>query len=161
RDIVRSLSTQMERLRREAEEMPATISDGVQLLQNALLEYVGNADQATGISAKISEALVIMADNFDKTADVALQLAGVIAGALVGRSLLKMISTLGLAGSALVNFTRALTAARTMAGLSVAFSGLGAAAGPVGLLIGGAVVSSLIAYSHATADATAATRTYE
>lgn len=155
RDIVRSLSTQMERLRREAEEMPATISDGVQLLQNALLEYVGNADHATGVSAKISEALVIMADNFDKTADVALQLAGVIAGALVGRSLLKMISTLGLAGSALVNFTRALSAARTMAGLSMAFSGLGAAAGPVGLLIGGAVVSSLILFSNSTSDASA------
>lgn len=155
RDIVRSLSTQMERLRREAEEMPATISDGVQLLQNALLEYVGNADQATGVSAKISEALVIMADNFDKTADVALQLAGVIAGALVGRSLLKMISTLGLAGSALVNFTRALSAARAMAGLSMAFSGLGAAAGPVGLLIGGAVVSSLILFSNSTSDASA------
>lgn len=155
RDIVSALSKQMERLRREAEEMPATISDGVQLLQNALLEYVGNADQATGISAKISEALVIMADNFDKTADVALQLAGVIAGALVGRSLLKMISTLGLAGSALVNFTRALSAARTMAGLSMAFSGLGAAAGPVGLLIGGAVVSSLILFSNSTSDASA------
>lgn len=154
RDIVRSLSTQMERLRREAEEMPATISDGVQLLQNALLEYVGNADQATGVSAKISEALVIMADNFDKTADVALQLAGVIAGALIGRSLLKMISTLGLAGSALVNFTRALSAARTMAGLATAFGGLGAAAGPVGLLIGGAVTAAVVAYSGASSTAT-------
>ena len=154
RDIVRSLSTQMERLRREAEEMPATISDGVQLLQNALLEYVGNADQATGVSAKISEALVIMADNFDKTADVALQLAGVLAGALVGRSLLKMISTLGLAGSALVNFTRALSAARTMAGLATAFGGLGAAAGPVGLLIGGAVTAAVVAYSGASSTAT-------
>lgn len=154
RDIVSALSKQMERLRREAEEMPATISDGVQLLQNAMLEYVGNADQATGVSAKISEALVIMADNFDKTADVALQLAGVIAGALIGRSLLKMISTLGLAGSALISFTRALSAARTMAGLSMAFSGLGAAAGPVGLLIGGAVTAAIVAYSGASSTAT-------
>lgn len=155
RDIVRALSGEMEKLRKEAQEMPATISDGIQLLQNALLEYVGNADQATGISAKISEALVIMADNFDKTADVALQLAAVIAGALVGRSLLRMISTLGLAGAALINFTRALTAARTMASLSMAFTGLGAAAGPVGLLIGGAVVSSLVLFSNSTSDASA------
>ncbi|MEO4000310.1 tape measure protein [Mesorhizobium sp. CAU 1732] len=155
RDIVSALSSQMEKLRKEAADMPATISDGVQLLQNALLEYVGNADQATGVSAKISEALVIMADNFDKTADVALQLASVIAGALIGRSLLKMISTLGLAGSALVRFTQALTAARTMASLSVAFTGLGAVAGPVGLLIGGAVVSSLVLFSSSTSDASA------
>lgn len=161
RDVFKALTSQMETLRKEAESMPATISDGIQLLQNAMLEYVGNADQATGVSGKISEALVIMADNFDKTADVALQLAGVIAGALIGRSLLKMISTLGLAGKALHDFTRALAAARTMGGLAAAFGGLSAAAGPVGLLIGGAVVTSLIAYSSATADATAASRTYE
>src|SRR5690606_29689672 len=155
RDIVSALSKQMERLRKEAEQMPATIGDGIQLLQNALLEYVGNTDQATGVSGKISEALVIMADNFDKTADVALQLAGVIAGALIGRSLLKMISTLGLAGSALVRFTQALRAASTMGGLATAFGGLGAAAGPVGLLIGGAVVSSLILFSTSSSDAAA------
>lgn len=153
RDVVRALSDQMERLRKEAADMPATISDGFQLLQNALLEYVGKGDQATGVSAKISEALVIMADNFDKTADVALQLAAVIAGALVGRSLAGMIARLGLAGAALVNFTRALSAARTMAGLSVAFSGLGAAAGPVGLLIGGAVVTSLALFSNSSDEA--------
>ncbi len=153
RDVVQALSSQMEKLRKEAEAMPATISDGIQLLRNALLEYVGNADQATGVSAKISEALVVMADNFDKTADVALQLAAVIAGALIGRSLLKMISTLGLAGSALVKFTQALAAARTMAGLGMAFTGLASAAGPVGMLIGGALVSSLILFSNTSAQA--------
>lgn len=153
RDIVSALSKQMEKLRTEAEAMPATIGDGIQLLQNALLEYVGNADHATGISAKISEALVIMADNFDKTADTALQFAAVIAGALIGRSLLKMISTLGLAGTALVNFTRALAAARTMGGLAASFGGLSAAAGPVGVLIGGAVVASLVLFSSSTAEA--------
>ncbi|MHC3940228.1 hypothetical protein ACI0FR_01538 [Paenochrobactrum sp. BZR 201-1] len=152
-DVVKALSSQMETLRKEAEAMPATIGDGIQLLQNALLEYVGNADQATGVSAKISEALVIMADNFDKTADVALQLAGVIAGALIGRSLLKMISTLGLAGTALKNFTQALAAARTMGGLATAFGGLGAAAGPVGLLIGGAVALGVSQYALSSAEA--------
>lgn len=160
RDVVQALSSQMEKLRKEAEAMPATISDGIQLLRNALLEYVGNADQATGVSAKISEALVIMADNFDKTADVALQLAAVIAGALIGRSLLKMISTLGLAGSALVKFTQALAAARTMGGLAASMSGLGAVAGPVGMLIGGAVVASLVAFSDNSSAAAIAAKTY-
>ncbi len=153
RDIVSALSSQMERLRREAEEMPATIGDGVQLLQNAMLDYVGNADQATGVTARISEALVIMADNFDKTADAVLQVAGVIAGALIGRSIAGMIAKLGLAGSALISFTRALSAVRTVAGLTMAISGLGAAAGPVGLLIGGAVTAAVIAYSSSTAEA--------
>ena len=72
---------------------------------------------------RVPDASVILADNFDKTADVALQLAGIIAGSIIGRALLKMISTLGLAGSALLSFTRALSAARTMAGLATAFTG--------------------------------------
>ncbi|MCP8894302.1 tape measure protein [Shinella daejeonensis] len=153
RDVVQALSSQMEKLRKEAAEMPGTISDGIQLLQNAMLQYVGNADQATGVSQEIAEALEMMADNFDKTADVALQLAAVIAGALIGRSLTGMIKTLGLAGTALANFTRALVAARTVGGLTAAFGGLGAAAGPVGMVIGGAVVSSLILFSNTTASA--------
>lgn len=146
-DIVRGLSSQMETLRQEAADMPATIGDGFTLLNNALLQYVGNADSAAGVSAKISEALVMIADNFDKVADGALQVAAVIAGALVGRSLLGMIRTLGTAGVALGQFRQALAAASTIGGLATAFGGLGAAAGPVGMVIGGAVVSSLILYN--------------
>lgn len=146
-DIVRGLSSQMEVLRKEAADMPATIGDGFTLLNNALLQYVGNADSAAGISAKVSEALVMIADNFDKVADAGLQVAAVIAGALVGRSLLGMIRTLGLGVTALVQFRKALAAASTMGGLATAFGGLGAAAGPVGMVIGGAVVSSLVLYN--------------
>ena len=144
RDLVGALSKQMERLRREAEEMPATISDGIQLLNNALLQYVGNADSATGISAKISEALVMMADNFDTTADAGLQLAAIFAAGLLGRSIMGMVRTFGLGSAALVNFTRALTAARTMASLSVAFGGLAAAAGPAGVVIGAGLATALV-----------------
>ncbi|WP_312469362.1 tape measure protein [Brucella sp.] len=146
-DIVRGLSSQMETLRQEAADMPATIGDGFTLLNNALLQYVGNADSAAGVSAKISEALVMIADNFDKVADGALQVAAVVAGALVGRSLAGMIRTLGLGVTALGQFRKALAAAQTMGGLATAFGGLGAAAGPVGMVIGGAVVSSLMLYN--------------
>lgn len=148
RDIVTALTSQMVTLRNEANGMRATISDGVQLLNNALLQYVGNADTATGISAKIAEALVIMADNFDTTADAALQLAAVMAGALLGRSVISMISSLGLGVKALNDFRKAIAAAQTMAGLATAFSGVSAAAGPVGMIIGGAVVGSLLLYSQ-------------
>ncbi|MBO1040405.1 tape measure protein [Brucella pituitosa] len=151
-DIVRGLSSQMETLRQEAADMPATIGDGFTLLNNALLQYVGNADSAAGVSAKISEALVMIADNFDKVANGALQVAAVIAGALVGRSLLGMIRTLGTTGVALGQFRQALAAASTMGGLATAFGGLGAAAGPVGMVIGGAVVSSLILYNSTVGE---------
>jgi tape measure domain-containing protein len=153
RDVFKALTSQMGALRKEAESMPATISDGVQLLRNALLEYVGNADKATGVSRNISDALVIMADNFDKTADVALQLAGVVAGALVGRSLAVMIAKLGLGTQALLGFIRALMAARAAGGLAAAFGGLSAAAGPAGLVIGGAVVGALTLFSSSSGEA--------
>lgn len=160
RDVFKALTSQMETLRKEAEEMPATIADGFQLLRNALLEYVGNADQATGVSRKISDALVVIADNFDKTADVALQLAGVIAGALVGRSLAVMIAKLGLGTKAILSFIRALTAARAAGGLAAAFGGLGAAAGPAGLIVGGALVAALTLFSGSSTEASEAARIY-
>lgn len=160
RDVFKALTSQMQTLRNEAASMPATIADGLQLLRNALLEYVGNADKATGVSRNISDALVVMADNFDKTADVALQLAGVIAGALVGRSLAVMIAKLGLGTQALLGFIRALTAARAAGGLAGAFGGLSAAAGPAGLIIGGAVVGALTLFSSSSSEASASGRRY-
>ncbi|MDH7786327.1 tape measure domain-containing protein [Ochrobactrum sp. 19YEA23] len=147
-DVVKALSSQMETLRKEAESMPATIGDGFTLLNNALLQYVGNADSATGVSRKISDALVVIADNFDKVADNGLRLAAVLAGAILGRSVAGMIANLGLGIAALNNFRKALAAAQTMGGLATALGGVSAAAGPVGLIIGGAVVSSLILYNN-------------
>lgn len=152
-DIVKGLSSQMEVLRKEAADMPATIGDGFTLLNNALLQYVGNGDQANGVSAKIAEALVLIADNFDKVADAGLQVAAVIAGALIGRSITSMIRSLSLGTTALISFARALNTARAAGGLAAALGGVSAAAGPVGLVIGGAVVSSLILYNSTSGQA--------
>ncbi|MFC0245826.1 tape measure protein [Falsochrobactrum ovis] len=139
----------------------STIAEGFTMVNNAMIEYVGTADAGYGVTKQLVGGLTILADNFDKTADVVLQLAGVIAGALIGRSLLKMISTLGLAGSALKRFMSALAAARTMAGLATSFTGLSAAAGPVGLLIGGAVAGSLALYSSNAAAASTQSQKFE
>ncbi|MHB2265040.1 tape measure protein [Aliihoeflea sp. PC F10.4] len=152
RDVVQALTSQMATLRQEAEEMPATITDGFTLLNNALLEYVGNGDQATGVSARISEALVIIADNFDQVADAGLQVAAVLAAGLLGRSIAGMVRTLGLGSRALFEFSRALTVARSMASLSAAFTGLSAAAGPAGVVIGAGLATALVA-AHASAQA--------
>lgn len=160
KDIVDSLTSQMETLRREAETMPATISDGITLLNNALLEYVGGGDSAIGISGKVAEALIIIADNFDQTADAALMLAGVFAGGLLGRSIFTMIGNLGLGVKALNDFRKALAAAQTMAGLAGAFGGLSAAAAPVSMIIGGAVVGSLILYSKTVGDSSEGARLF-
>lgn len=152
-DIVKGLSGQLEKLRREAESMPATIGDGFTLLNNALLEYVGNADNATGVSAKVAEALIMIADNFDKVADAGLQVAAVFAGALVGRSLMGMIRTLGMTTTEVLKLTRALNAAKGAGGVVTALGGMGAAAGPLGAIVGGALVFAMTKYTLSTMEA--------
>jgi len=74
----------------------------------------------TGISAKVAGALIIIADNFDKVADTGLQVAAVIAGALVGRSLTGMIAKLALSTAELKKFIAVLSTARTLGGMATA-----------------------------------------
>ena len=137
-----------------------TIDQSWTKVNNALTRYIGQTDSSLGASQRLVQGLNALADNFDETADRALQLASVVAGALVGRSLFGMISTLGKGTKALIAFGRALAAARTAGGLAAAFGGLGAVAGPVGLLIGGTVVTALTAFSSSSSEATGAAKTY-
>lgn len=130
-----------------------TIGDGITRVNNAFTQYIGQTDDSLSASDRLVAGLNALADNFDKTADTVLQLAGVIAGALVGRSLAGMLRTLGLAGTALVRFGAAVRTAAGVSGLSAAFGGLSAAAGPLGLVLGGTVAVALMEYSRATAEA--------
>lgn len=84
-------------LRREAEEMPATISDGFILIQNALLTYIGTADQGAGVSSAIAAALISIADNIHIVVPALLTLAGLfllIKGINLAKDLLGVASVL-------------------------------------------------------------------
>jgi tape measure domain-containing protein len=155
--VFRAILNAQPQIERAFASTNATISDGMTRVGNALTQYIGQSDQSLSASQRLVAGLNALADNFDQTADIVLKLAGVIAGALVGRSIAGMIRSLGVGTAALLTFVRA---ARTMGGLGVAMSGLGAAAGPVGLLIGGAVVTALLAFSSSSTDASASARTY-
>lgn len=122
-----------------------TIEQGVTKVNNAFTRYIGQTDSSLGASQRLAGALNALADNFDKTADVTLMLAGVIAGALVGRSLVAMIGKLGLATTAVIRLTAALRAAGNIRSLAAAFGGLGAAAGPIGAIVG---VAAAVAVEH-------------
>lgn len=125
----------------------ATIGDGMTAINNAMLQYIGTAGDMTGISATVSRALILISQNFDQVADAGMQLAAVLAGVLVGRSLGGMIRTLGTTTAALVKFHQAAKAAQGAMGLVQAMGGLGAAAGPLGAIIGGALVLSVGNYT--------------
>lgn len=63
------VTSQLQTLRDEAERMPATVSDGFTLLQNAVFRFVGQADAAVGSSNDLAEALVNVADALDRAPD--------------------------------------------------------------------------------------------
>ncbi|MGV1967406.1 tape measure protein [Agrobacterium vitis] len=137
-----------------------TIEQGVTKVNNAFTRYIGQTDESLGASQRLVAGLNALADNFEQTADVVLKLASVIAAALVGRSIALMIANLGLATAAVFRLVAALRAASSMAGIATAISGIGAAAGPLGLIIGGTVVGALALFSSSSADASQAAKTY-
>lgn len=142
-NVFAALTSQMQTLRDEADGMQATIGDALQLLNNSFLEYVGGADQAAGASARIAEAIILVADNMDTVASAALFAAQAIIGALVGRAMvgagIQILST----GKALADFVRIARTAQTLGGLGPAFASLGAQAGVIGLVVGGAAALAL------------------
>lgn len=131
-----------------------TIGDAVVKVNNAFTQYIGQADEGLGATGRLTAALNALADNFDKVADVTLKVAGVIAAALVGRSIGGMIVKLGLATQAVTGFVAALKTAQ----IATALGGLGAAAGPLGLVIGGTAAAALALYYSNTKDASEGSR---
>lgn len=115
-----------------------TIDQGVTKVRNAFTKYIGETDSSLGASARLVQGLNALADNFDKTADITLKFAGILAGALVGRSIAGMIATIPNAVSAVI----ALTTAMRAGALSAA--GFSAAIGPLGLILGAVTGAVLI-----------------
>lgn len=138
----------------------ATISDGITKVNNALIQYIGQSDASLSGSQRLTQALGLLADNFDTIADATVKVAAVIAGALVGRSIVGMISKLGVATTAVTTFIAALRAATSIGAAVTAIGGLSAVAGPLGLIIGGTVVGALALFGAQTGEATAAAKAY-
>lgn len=146
-------------LQQKADAAAATMAGAFQKIENALTKYIGETDSSLGVTQRLVDGLNALADNFEKTADQALQLAAIVAGALVGRSIGGMVTMLpiaiisirllGVAAAASAgaasflarNFAGATTAIAGAAAASRAFryAALGILAGPIGMVIGGAV----------------------
>ncbi len=123
-----------------------TVGNAMTRINNALTKYVGENQQAQGATRALLGGLNHLADNFDTTADVALKFAGIIAAAILGRSIAGMIVALGAGGKAIKGFLAALATARAAGGvaaLASAAGGLAAAAGPVGAILGVAAAAGL------------------
>ncbi|MVA36117.1 tape measure protein [Agrobacterium vitis] len=144
----------------QANNATTTIDGGFTRVNNALERYIGQTDEGLGASQRLVAGLTALANNFDETADMVLKVASIIAGALVGQAITKMIASLGLGTVALVRFVAALRAAQSLTALSGALGGVSAAAGPVGLLIGTTVVGALALFSSSSQAASIGADTY-
>lgn len=130
-----------------------TIEQGVTKVNNAFTKYIGETDASLGASERLVAGLNALADNFGETADIVLQVAGVIAGALVGRSIALMVAKLGLATTVVLKFVAALRAAASVGSVASAIGGLAAAAGPIGVIVGGTAVAALALFASSTDSA--------
>jgi len=77
------LTSQLEKLRAEADAMPATIGDAFVLLGNSILETVGKFDQATGASSRVAGGLIFLADNMEMLTPILAGVGAVIVTALI------------------------------------------------------------------------------
>lgn len=67
--IVNAVFTMADKVAKDAQKIPVTISDSLTMMENAARKWVGTADEASGSSAKISAAIAGIATNFDSFAD--------------------------------------------------------------------------------------------
>ncbi len=137
-----------------------TIDQGMTRINNAFTKYIGTTDEALSVSERLTAGLNALADNFDGTADVVVKLAAVIAGALVGRAIGGMIANFGLATGAVIKLTAALRAASTMSGVAAAIGGVSAAAGPIGLIVGGTAVAAMALFASTSGEASEGAKIY-
>ncbi|BCL90375.1 tape measure protein [Ralstonia pseudosolanacearum] len=130
--IVNALLSQKDKLATEYAQLPATVSQAFERLRNAFGQYINRVDQATGFSAKLSEALTWIAQNLDTVMRWLTRIAEVGLAVLVYRLIPALITAWQTAGAAAVTAASATSAAWATANLSVS-----AAIASVGLLRAG------------------------
>lgn len=107
-----------------------TIEQGFTRINNAFTKYIGQTDETLGASQRLVAGLNALADNFEQTADVALKVAAILAGAFLGRAIGGLIAAVPVAAGAIVSLVTALRAG------ALAGATFSAAMGPIGLIAG-------------------------
>jgi len=79
KQIVDALSTQASKLAGEYQQLPLTIGRSWTQLQNAVLSYVGTADQASGVSRTLAQGISTVAQHIDDIGRAVVTLGEVVA----------------------------------------------------------------------------------
>lgn len=149
--IIAALEKTAPDIAREFEQLTPTIGEAFTVLNNSVLRFVGELDQALGISQAFSRALIFLAEHLETIAKLAaiagVALSAAFAASLIGRvagtisQVIALERALGAASASSALFSAALKIAqRGMLLLNAAML-----ANPIGLVIGliAALVSAL------------------
>lgn len=127
--VVNALMSQKDKLAAEYSQLPATVSQAFQRLQNAFGQWVAQVDAATGITKKLADGLTWLATNLDTVMQWLKKIAEVGLAVLIYRLLPALVTAWQTAGAAAITAATATSAAWATANLSVT-----AAIASVGLL---------------------------
>ncbi|MCQ0987549.1 tape measure protein [Jiella marina] len=84
-------------LKKRVDASADTFEGAFTKIENALTRYIGQTDDSLSASQRLIAGLNAFADDFDSIADTVLKVAAVISGALVGRAIGGMITTIPIA----------------------------------------------------------------
>jgi len=60
--VVKALTGELAKLREQADSMPASITDALMLLRNAMTQYVGQVNEASGVTSMLADGIIVVAD---------------------------------------------------------------------------------------------------
>jgi lambda family phage tail tape measure protein len=118
--IVKALTGELEKLREEAESMPATISDAMVLLRNSLTEYVGKLNEANGVTSVFADGIIFAADHIGSIAS-----AAAAAGAVILSGYVPALGRAAMAQAAMVATNPFLALAAVIGAATFALSAFG------------------------------------
>lgn len=102
-DKIIPLLTNVDLLRKEFAQLPATVSGSAQKVENAFMAWVGGADQASGATATLAGGLDFLANNIDAVAAA----GGALVAVGVSRYFGNMVKSAGSATASLISAAKA------------------------------------------------------
>jgi len=133
--VFNALKSQKDAIENEFARMPTTVAQSFVVLRNEILKFVGETNEASGVTVAISAALGLLAHNLDTVATA----VGILGTILVTRYVVGLVAATAGSVTAAAAMTGMATAAE-VAGFATAAAGskmLGFFGGPIGLAVTG------------------------
>lgn len=160
--IVDAMINNLELLREEAGKMPATIGDAFTRVRTNTTALIGTLDQAWGVSGRVAESILGMADRIRESADFFLRLGNIVGTVVspafdfIGGQMENLAGVAGIAVAALSGFFAPVVLSGLAAvSLAIGTTMVGAVraltaamlANPLGLLIAGIAAGVTAAFT--------------